>query len=181
MGPVSRLGGCSGQQAAPSLFLAPGFYPLVPYFSMWTLFPFFFFFLGHPSGLMGSYFPDQGLNLGSQQWKHRVLSLDCHSQQIFFPVNHNSGILTWPLSEPPPSLLNLFFFLNARFFRLIAQVWELLGEMSSQGWTLTHCHLSQATIPSPGLSTSTFLRALLPPWPLRCLFPKQKPGGAVET
>ena len=34
---------------------------------------FFFFFFCHAMWLMGSYFPNQGLNLGSQQWEHRVL------------------------------------------------------------------------------------------------------------
>ena len=33
-----------------------------------------FFFPAAPCGLVGSWFPDQGLNPGPQQWKHRVLT-----------------------------------------------------------------------------------------------------------
>ena len=131
---------------------------------------------------MGSYFPDQVLNLGSQQLKAQSPIIGLPFPNFFFFLY----IITLAFSSDP--FLNLshafyiFFFFNACFFRLIAQVWELLGEMSTQGG-MNSDPLSPVpgTILSPGLATSTSLCALLPPWPLHCLFPTQKPGGAVEN
>ena len=44
----------------------------------------FFFFFGHPLGLMGSYFPDQVLNLGSQQLKAQSPITGLPFPTIFF-------------------------------------------------------------------------------------------------
>ena len=55
----------------------------------------FFFFFGHAMRLMGCYFPNQGLNLGSQQWEHRVL-------------------ITGPSANPPVSPLLDCEFLQGR-------------------------------------------------------------------
>ena len=54
-----------------------------------------FFFFGHAMRLMGYYFPNQGLNLGSQQWEHRVL-------------------ITGPSANPPVSPLLDCEFLQGR-------------------------------------------------------------------
>ena len=55
---------------------------------LYTLYPkievfFFFFFLGWAVCLVGSLFPNQGLNLGPQQWKCQVLS--CFTDTLSTP------------------------------------------------------------------------------------------------
>lgn len=65
---------------------SPNRYILNNYVSYPLLCPLFFFFLGHAKLFVGSYFPDQGLNVGPWQWKHRVLTTRLPGNSVLCPL-----------------------------------------------------------------------------------------------
>lgn len=101
MGPLSRLGGVQWPTGCPFTVFDPWALPPSPLLLNADFVSiFFFFFFGHPLGLMGSYFPDQVLNLGSQQLKAQspIIGLP-------FPIFFFLYIITLAFSSDP--FLNL--------------------------------------------------------------------------
>lgn len=110
---------------------------------MRTSFPFFFFFFWPPLGAYGILFSRPGIKPGLSTVESTESYHWTAIPNFFFSVYYNSGILIWSLSEPLPSLLNLFFFFNACFFRLIAKGLGITGWDEHTGrdelWPIVTC------------------------------------------